>query len=100
MSALGQNRRFDSRPATSGLPRLADILRVIRHVFKVPILLQKWKVASARMFGETLKREAIDDSDKRSRVHLWQSDFCNNVCQFRKFVAPSIARQTGVAFAH
>jgi predicted nucleotidyltransferase len=27
------------------------------------ILLQKSKVASVRIFGETLKREAIDDSD-------------------------------------
>jgi hypothetical protein len=33
-----------------------------------PILLQKSKVASVRIFGETLKREAIDDSDKLSRV--------------------------------
>jgi hypothetical protein len=64
----GQNRRFDSRPATSGLPRLADILRVIRHVSKVPILLQKSKVASARIFSETSKREAFDDSDKLGRV--------------------------------
>jgi predicted nucleotidyltransferase len=32
------------------------------------ILLQKSKVASVRIFGETLKREAIDDSDNLSRV--------------------------------
>jgi hypothetical protein len=32
------------------------------------ILLQKSKVASARIFGEALKREAIDDSDNLSRV--------------------------------
>jgi hypothetical protein len=32
------------------------------------ILLQKSKVASARVFGETLKREAIDDSDNFNRV--------------------------------
>jgi hypothetical protein len=32
------------------------------------ILLQKSKVASVRIFGETLKCEAIDDSDKLSRV--------------------------------
>jgi hypothetical protein len=31
------------------------------------ILLQKSKVASVRIFGETLKREAIDDSDNLSR---------------------------------
>jgi hypothetical protein len=34
----------------------------------VLILLQKSKVASVRIFGETLKREAIDDSDNLSRV--------------------------------
>ena len=29
---LGQTRRFDRRPVTSGLPRLTDILGVSRHV--------------------------------------------------------------------
>jgi hypothetical protein len=33
-----------------------------------PILLQKSKVASVRIFGETIKREAIDDSDNLSRA--------------------------------
>src|ERR1700676_5248698 len=32
----GQSRRFDRPPATSGLPRLADILSVRWHVSKVP----------------------------------------------------------------
>jgi hypothetical protein len=32
------------------------------------IVLQKSKVASARIFGETLKREGIDDSSNLSRV--------------------------------
>jgi hypothetical protein len=32
------------------------------------IVLQKSKVASARIFGETLKRETIDDSDSLSRA--------------------------------
>jgi hypothetical protein len=32
------------------------------------ILLQKSKVASVRIFGETLKREAVDDSDDLSRA--------------------------------
>jgi hypothetical protein len=36
MSELGQSRHFDRAPPTSGLARLADILRVIRHVSKVP----------------------------------------------------------------
>src|ERR1700676_676807 len=33
---MGQKRRFDSRSVTSGLPRSADIIRVGRHVSKVP----------------------------------------------------------------
>jgi hypothetical protein len=37
MSELGQKRRFDRRPVTSGLPRLTDILGVSRHVSNVPI---------------------------------------------------------------
>jgi hypothetical protein len=36
MSAPGQSRRSDCAPMTSGLPRLADILRVRCHVSKVP----------------------------------------------------------------
>jgi hypothetical protein len=36
MSASGQSRRVGYGPTTSGLPRLADILRVGRHVSKVP----------------------------------------------------------------
>jgi hypothetical protein len=36
MSAVDQKRRFDRGLTTSGLPQLADILRVIRHVSKVP----------------------------------------------------------------
>jgi hypothetical protein len=33
---MGQSRHFDRTPLTSGLPRLADILWVSRHVSKVP----------------------------------------------------------------
>src|SRR6266568_7220895 len=36
MSEVGHSRRFDCPPATSGLPRLADILSVRWHVAKVP----------------------------------------------------------------
>jgi hypothetical protein len=32
----GQSRHFDSAPLTSGLPRLADILRDRRYVSNVP----------------------------------------------------------------
>jgi hypothetical protein len=36
MSEKGHSRRADPRPVISGLPQLADILRVRRHVSKVP----------------------------------------------------------------
>jgi hypothetical protein len=36
MSELGDARHFDRATITSGLPRLADIFRVRRHVSKVP----------------------------------------------------------------
>src|SRR5712671_5019507 len=36
MSELGHSRRFDLASITSGLPQLADIFRVRRHVSKVP----------------------------------------------------------------
>ena len=35
-SVPGQSRHFDRAPLTSGLPRLADILRVSRYVSQVP----------------------------------------------------------------
>jgi len=53
MSQLGHSRWFDRAPITSVLPR---------------IVLQKSKVASVRIFGETLKRAAIDDSYNLSRA--------------------------------
>jgi hypothetical protein len=39
-------------------------------------MLQKSKVASARIFGETLKSEAIDDSDNLSRASDVAYEFC------------------------
>ena len=36
MSELGQTRRSDRAPVTSGLPLATDILSVRRHVLKVP----------------------------------------------------------------
>jgi hypothetical protein len=35
-AALGQTRHFGHLPTTSGLPRSTDILRLRRHVSKVP----------------------------------------------------------------
>jgi hypothetical protein len=37
LAVRGQTRPFERTPLTSGLPRLADIPRVIRHVAKVPM---------------------------------------------------------------
>jgi hypothetical protein len=53
---------------TSAIPPIATELRTLLEVRLVPILLQKSKVAPVRIFGETLKCEAIDDSDNLSRV--------------------------------
>src|SRR5436305_12545407 len=47
-SASGQNRPSNRQASMSALR---------------PIVLQKSKVASVRIFGETLKRDTIDDSD-------------------------------------
>jgi hypothetical protein len=80
MSEMGQSRRFDQLTTTSGLPRSADINRPAQLVRSVPILLQKSKVASVRIFGETLKREAIDDSDNLSRVTEVANEFIVRRC--------------------
>ena len=52
----------------SAFVRIPDSKLTSLYVRFVPILLQKSKVASVRIFGESLKREAIDDSDNLSRV--------------------------------
>ena len=46
-----QSRHFDRAPLTSGLPRLADILRVIRHVSKVPTM-RKEATCDYNIMGE------------------------------------------------
>jgi hypothetical protein len=61
MSEAGQTETSTRRFGMSGLP---------------PILLQKSKVASARFSGETLKHEAIDDSDNLSRATEVAYEFC------------------------
>jgi hypothetical protein len=54
--------------AKSALLLEADIGSAGGHVGFVPIVLQKSKIASVRIFGETLKRETIDDSNNLNRV--------------------------------
>jgi hypothetical protein len=98
--ALAYNARLGSN---------SDLLAFAGQVCFAPDVLQKSKVASVRIFGETLKREAIDDSYHRSRAtevayefsvrrwgpselytkpapaalkifwHLPQKDFCNTI---------------------
>ena len=65
---LGHSRLNLAFRIMSGLPPIATGWRTSRNGRFVPILMQKSKVASVRIFGEILKREAIDDSDNLSRV--------------------------------
>src|ERR1700688_3992018 len=51
--------------------------RRIRYMSAVEgIVLQKSKVAPVQIFGETLRREAIDDSDNLSRATEVAYEFC------------------------
>jgi hypothetical protein len=69
--------RLGRRPfSPSALPPIADIGRRCLDVRKVRILLQKSKVASVEIFGETLKRETVDDSDNLSRASEVAYEFC------------------------
>ena len=54
----------------------ADIAGSASDFRFVPILLQKSKVASVRIFGETFNHEAIDDSDNLSRATEVAYEFC------------------------
>ena len=56
MSATGQSRQFDDTGVTSGLPPVADIFSVRRHVSKVPI--------------------AVVDLGFRPRPNLSHREFC------------------------
>ena len=50
MSEMGQKRRFEPGPATSGLTRLADIFSVRRHVSEVPLAEVSGTCASSHLF--------------------------------------------------
>jgi hypothetical protein len=64
----GARRATIMGPASANLHKTGKAQ--CEHMFSaLPlILLQKSKVASVRIFGETLKHEAIDDSDNLSRA--------------------------------
>src|SRR5712692_5128560 len=55
MSALGQKRRFDWRPVTSGLPRSTDILSLLRHATAA----EPGGGGSDRIEGQRLGSDAI-----------------------------------------
>ena len=76
MSDVGQIRKSPSARVTSACLPGADIGPLARHIRSVPIVLQKSKVASVRIFGETLKREAIGDSYSLSRATEVAYEFC------------------------
>jgi hypothetical protein len=65
---MGQTQKSERATGKSALPSTTGIVSQTVQVRKVPTLLQKSKVASVRIFGETLKREAVDDSDNLNRV--------------------------------
>ena len=65
-SQQGENDRVGTHQSVHGTKRTSRFgltMSVHRR-----ILLQKSKVASVRIFGETLKREVIDDLDNLSRA--------------------------------
>jgi hypothetical protein len=55
MNALGQKRRFDWRPVTSGLPRSTDILSLLRHATAA----EPGGGGSGRIEGQRLGSDAI-----------------------------------------
>src|SRR6476646_11357972 len=56
---MGQSRRFDRPPTTSGLPRGTDIARAVRLVRFAPILLQK-SVSVDDLSGISLRAVGVD----------------------------------------
>ena len=53
MSQLGQSRRFDPPPTTSGIPQTSDIIMSAELVRLVPIVLQKSKIEGPRKFRKS-----------------------------------------------
>jgi hypothetical protein len=65
----GQSRRFDRASLTSGLPRLADILRVIRHVS-----IERLENHNRRITGCRVKVIAPSHKHRHGigfQVHIW-----------------------------
>jgi hypothetical protein len=68
MSESDRKRHFDRAPVISGLPLRTDKRPHRPARLKGADTVAKVEVALVRIFGEALKREAIDDSDKLSRL--------------------------------
>jgi hypothetical protein len=73
---MGQKHRFERRPTASGLTPETDIISAGRHFSKVPIVLQKSKVAGLKSFRENTKQRAIADSYDLNRVSEVACEFC------------------------
>jgi hypothetical protein len=65
IDAMGQKRRFGSRPVTSGLPLSTDILGCRRHVSKVP--LADSCTAAKRNAIRSPRRRAVNSRKEASR---------------------------------
>jgi hypothetical protein len=73
--AIFERRRGRLGSKISGCGQLAEVAVYFAMSGLPTIVLQKSKVASVRIFGETLNREAIDDSDNLSRVTEVANEF-------------------------
>jgi hypothetical protein len=75
-AASGQKLKARSEHIQSGLPSGADVVAAYRHFQKVPILLQKSKVAGLKILGENTTQRAIADSSDLNRVTVAACEFC------------------------
>jgi hypothetical protein len=75
MSQMDQTLHFDHTPVTSGLPRLADIFGIRRHVSKVP-------TAEVRRFTQSLRQREPAAMVAPYDESVWPSD-AQLCCQFQ-----------------
>jgi hypothetical protein len=77
-SALGQKRRLDGYSAASGLPREAHILRVLRHVSKVPRpVQQEWSIARRPEKAPPTQTRLVHSRSARDRTHVARPSLFN-----------------------
>jgi hypothetical protein len=73
---MGQTLPSRDFCGTAALPLKPDIARRGWHGRKVPILLQKSKVAGLKILGENTTQRAIADSYDLNRVTVVACEFC------------------------